>query len=39
LNLEKLKKDKKFYKVTFFLLFGLKKVKRKKMERKNARKV
>jgi len=37
LNFEKLKGKKKILKVTFFLLFGLRKVKRKKIEKKNVR--
>jgi len=37
LDLEKLKGKKKFWKVTFFPIFGLMKVK-KKIKRKNGRK-
>jgi len=39
LDLEKLEGKKKIWKVTFFPLFGLRKVKRKKIERKNVRKI
>ena len=39
LGLEKLERKKKVWKVIFFSMFGLRKVKRKKIERKNGRKL